>query len=187
MAGTWHSGPRRRSTAADGNGLSDVYVRDLDTGAVALASRANGAGGAAGDALASSPSLSTDGQQVAFSSAATNLGTGDGPVSDIFVRDLTAGTTMLASRADGAGGAAGDANSGSPSLSGDGQRVAFDSQAQNLGAGADPEADVFVRDLAAGRTLLAGRADGPDGAEAAAEAESVSISGRRASRALHRR
>ena len=161
----------------DGNGLSDVYVRDLDTGAVALASRANGAGGAAGDALASSPSLSTDGQQVAFSSAATNLGTGDGPDSDVFVRDLAAGTTMLASRADGADGAAGDDNSGSPSLSGDGQRVAFDSQATNLGSGADPEADVFVRDLAAGRTLLASRVDGPDGAEAASEAESVSISG----------
>ena len=169
----------------DTNSLDDVYVRDLDTGAVALASRADTPAGPAGDAFAGHPSLSADGRRASFHSAAANYGTGDAAGNDVFVRDLTAGKTLLASRADGADGVPGNGLSAEGSLSGDGQRVAFISAATNLGSGgSDDDSDIFVRHLAVGRTLLASRADGPggaaeDGVFAIGGVHSISSDGRR--------
>ncbi|MFD0395810.1 hypothetical protein ACFQ3Z_42215 [Streptomyces nogalater] len=62
----------------DTNGLADVFVKDLRTGAV---DRANVAGdGSQADATASHVSVSADGRYVAFDSAAGNLAPGTCPV-----------------------------------------------------------------------------------------------------------
>ncbi len=51
----------------------------------------------------------------------------------MYVRDLTLNETVLASRADGATGSPGTANSNSPSLSADGTLVAFESDGHEPG------------------------------------------------------
>jgi hypothetical protein len=77
---------------------------------------------------------------------------------------LSAATTVLASRADGAEGANADAFSGYAALSADGSRVSFISIAGNL-LGTDSYLQhVYVRDLDANTTELVSRADGVDGA-----------------------
>jgi Tol biopolymer transport system component len=141
----------------DAGGVSQVYVRAVIAATTTLVSRAED--GTVGDAGSGRPSLSADGTKVAFESVATNLG-GDG-TSQIYVRDVALGHTVLASRADGALGAPGDAPSTGPSLDAAGTRVAFRSLASNLasgdGAGTD---DVFVRDLGGSTTTLVSRASG---------------------------
>ncbi|HEY8583322.1 MAG TPA: hypothetical protein VIL49_10250, partial [Capillimicrobium sp.] len=125
-----------------------VFVRDRVTGEVVLASRADGANGAPIVPDREMPAISGDGRRVAWSVFA-------GPDRGVWVRDLVAGRTFLASRADGDAGAPGDGISTDPSLDADGDRVAFTSRAANLGDGdTDVQDDVHVRDLAAGRTLL---------------------------------
>jgi Tol biopolymer transport system component len=79
-------------------GESRVYVCSLADGTTALASRAGGADGERADGHALDPSISGDGRRVTFSSIATNL---DPRKRDdtrgVFVRDLDAATTTLAS------------------------------------------------------------------------------------------
>ena len=153
-------------SADDADATSDVFVRDVRSEVTTLVSRGHGPAGPAGDGDSFTGSLDADGSRVAFHSAATNLGPDGDADTDVFVRDLDAGTTLLASRADGAGGAAADAVATGGSLSADGTRVAFTTDAANLGDGDDDAIrDAHVRDLAAGRTFLASRADGADGAK----------------------
>ena len=91
-----------------------------------------------------------------FGSHASNLidDDGNGFFTDIFVRDLVAGVTVLASvDADGA-----DANDSSywDGISADGRFVAFQSWADDLVEGDNNNLmDMFVRDLAAGTTVRA--------------------------------
>jgi len=71
----------------DANGQSDVFVKDLSTGAVTLASAS--AGGGSGNGSSRTPSLSADGRLVAFQSDASSLVPGDtNGTWDVFVRDL---------------------------------------------------------------------------------------------------
>ncbi|MCB1088794.1 MAG: PD40 domain-containing protein, partial [Verrucomicrobiae bacterium] len=93
------------------------------------------------------PSLSADGQFVAFYSLASNLVAGDtNGTYDIFVKDLTNGAiTRVSTDAFGA-----QANNGSyfPFLSADGQFVAFYSDASSLITGdTNGVADIFVKEL----------------------------------------
>jgi Tol biopolymer transport system component len=103
----------------------------------------------------SSPVLSADGRYVAFVSGATDLVPGDANgCADIFVRDRLTGTTELVSVATG--GAQGNGDSDSPTISADGRFVAFRSFAPDFVAG-DTNAcsDIFVRDRIAGTTVRA--------------------------------
>jgi hypothetical protein len=82
------------------------------------------------------------------------------------VRTLSTATTVIADRADGAGGAVAGGETDRATISADGTRVAFASNATNLGDGdADNKPDIHVRDLVAGTTVLASRADGDAGAK----------------------
>jgi hypothetical protein len=139
----------------DGNGASDVFVRDRATGTTQLVSVAAG-GGMAGNRPSSQPVVSNDGTKVAFVSVATDLvGQAVSGAGDVYVRDLAAGTTSLVS-VDGAGSGGGNGPSGGPTFSSDGARVAFTSQASNLGpSDANGVSDVYVRDLVDGSTSLA--------------------------------
>jgi Tol biopolymer transport system component len=129
--------------AGDANQAPDIFVHDRQTGVTELASvDSTGAQGNSGSEL---PSLSDDGQIVAFDSDASNLVSSDtNGVTDAFVHDRTAGTTERVSISDL--GVEGDAWSDAPQLSSDGQTVTFSSGASNLvpddGNG---RSDVFVR------------------------------------------
>jgi Tol biopolymer transport system component len=142
----------------DGNSFKDVFVRDLRAGTTVRASVDLDGGDPNFDSSGGPPSISADGRYVAFASIASDLVPGDGTfgfsTDDIFVRDLTAGTTVRASiDVDG-----GDPNSFSmnvPSISADGRYVAFASTSSDLVPGDSNNWDVFVRDLQTGTTTLA--------------------------------
>jgi len=81
--------------AGDTNGVSDIFVRDRQTGSNILVSVA--ADGGWGNGASTDPVMTPDGRYVAFISAATNLVTGDtNGIPDVFVRDLLSGSTRLA-------------------------------------------------------------------------------------------
>jgi Tol biopolymer transport system component len=163
----------------DDDFFRDVFVRDLATGATTLVSRAAGAFGGPGDGDSFEPSLSGDGRFVAFSSRGGNLSTeDDDAVEDVFVRDLAVNATLLVSRASGGAATPGDADSFATSISADGSRVAFTSEARNLSAeDGDGVTDVFVRDLPSGVTTLVSRAAGPAGTAADDNAFAPDLSG----------
>jgi Tol biopolymer transport system component len=143
---------------ADTDGGSDVYVKDLTTGDIVLASTSDT--GAKGNGWA--PAFSDDGTRMAFVSSATNLDPSDtqtGP--DIYVKDLTTGDITLASTSDA--GVKGNFQSHGPSLSYDGTRVAFWSRATSLDpADTDTLPDVYVKNLLASTSDTGVKGHGSD-------------------------
>ena len=103
-------------------------------------------GGEIANNNSSAPSLSDDGQVVAFMSVASNLHPeADGTTTHVYVRDRKAGTTELVSRTKA--GQPADNNSGSPVVSGNGRFIAFASYATNLvDDDTNGDWDVFVYD-----------------------------------------
>lgn len=136
---------------ADTNGRRDVFVRDLLLGRTVRVSVSSDGAQADGDSR--DPSISADGRYVAFTSSASNLVADDtNGREDVFVRDLTLGTTVRASLAHD--GRPADNFSVDPSISADGLRVAFVSGASNLVPDdTNGRRDVFVRDLRLGTTV----------------------------------
>jgi len=139
----------------DNNGKFDIFVHDRDTdgngtydevGAISTIRVSVDSGGGEADGDSNSPSISGDGRYVAFDSDATDLvGSDNNGKFDIFVHDLQTGTTIRVSVDSGGGEANGDSNS--PSISGDGRYVAFESSAPDLVAGdTNGKVDIFVHD-----------------------------------------
>ncbi len=137
----------------DSNGVTDVFVRDLLLGYTERVSVDSTGLEGNGDSL--SPSISADGQYVAFTSAADNLVSNDtNPLEDVFVHDRATGITELISVDTTAGGA--DNESYTSSISADGRYVAFDSDASDLVPDdTNGLRDVFVRDCLGHSTVLA--------------------------------
>ena len=141
----------------DGNGAVDVFVHDRRSGTTERASVT--ADGVEGNGDSASVALSGDGRYLAFVSAASNLVIGDGNgVADVFVRDQATGIVQRAS-VQGRDADADGANVGPTSISADGHRVVFASDADNLETGTsfgDQNAlrDVYVRDLTLSEPVL---------------------------------
>ena len=136
----------------DTNNASDIFMRDLGSGSTVLVSaRTNGAWA---NGASSSAVMTPDGRYVAFSSAATDLVANDtNGIPDVFVRDLTTGTTVLASPGAAAVGAG--SGSDSPEITPDGRFVTFLSSARNLVAQATSTREAYLRDTLLGVTYLA--------------------------------
>jgi Tol biopolymer transport system component len=106
--------------------------------------------------------VTLDGRFVAFASPASNLVPNDtNGVSDVFVRDVVLGQTVLVSvRVSGA--VPGRGASRDPAISADGRFVAFVSEADDLVANdTNGTAGVFIRDLGAGTTTRVTSSSGP--------------------------
>lgn len=151
--------------------VSSVFVRDTAAGTTTLVSRSDGTRGATANAQAGErPAVGVEpGTQaldpphdrphvlVAFTSKATNLSdhlTGPvatGGVQEIWLRDVTAGTTYLVSRGNGTAGAPGTGDSSQPSLAiaSIGPVVGFSSRATSLGT---TGSDIYLRTINAGGT-----------------------------------
>lgn len=163
----------------DTNGLWDVFVRDLVHGTTVRANLS-----VTGQQTSSespfnqlNPAISADGRFVAFVSGASNLVRGDtNHRDDVFVRDLTAETTIRAS-VSGTGSQA-TGHSRAPSISAGGRFVAFHSYAPDLVAGdTNGEPDVFVRDLST-RTTIRASVTSTGGQTGGGYAPSISADGR---------
>jgi Tol biopolymer transport system component len=125
----------------DNNGVTDIFVRDRQTGVTTRVSVSSA--GAEANGVSGSPSISADGRYVVFESRATNLVSGDtNGFQDIFLRDLVTGQTTRVNSPSPWTQANGD--SGSPVISADGTHIAFDSVAGNIwGSDANGVSDVF--------------------------------------------
>ncbi|WP_353471931.1 hypothetical protein PVT71_11545 [Salipiger sp. H15] len=134
--------------AGDGNGVDDLFVKDLATGAVTRVSV--GADGAEGNGPSSEGSLSPDGTKLLFSSRATNFVPNDGNGSqDLFIKDIVTGAIERVSVDNQGNQWTGDSYGGV--FSPDGTKIAFYSDTPSLavrdGNGAR---DIFVKDLVTG-------------------------------------
>jgi Tol biopolymer transport system component len=109
---------------------------------------------------------------VAFTSAADDLGPADtNAARDVYLRDLSSGTTTLVS-VNATGRDSGNGGSYAAELSPDGTKIAFDSQANDLGPIDTLDGpggifggstDIYVRDLVhQSTTLVSANADGTD-------------------------
>ncbi len=113
----------------DGNSAADVFVYDRQTGTIERVSI--NASSQEGNDASEAPSLSADGRFVAFASDASNLVPDDNnDARDVFVYDREAGVIARVSVDADQQEANGDSDL--PSISGNGDIVAFESDASNL-------------------------------------------------------
>ncbi len=145
----------------DTNQLSDIFVKDRQTGAITRVS-VRSDGNQAADGASVHPSISADGRYVAFESTATLVPEDTQrcavstptrlTCSDIYVRDLVLNTTTRASLASD--NSQGNDESYNPHISADGRYVVFESNASNLVPGdTNGVSDVFLRDRQLNTTI----------------------------------
>jgi len=147
---------------SDNNGVWDIFVATVDKSDYSIdtkrASVASGGVQAMGDG-GHSPSITADGQLVAYQSKGTNLVASDTNGQwDVFVTDwnhddsndiVTERVSVDSGESQAVGG-----GSTLPRISGDGRYVAFQSDATNLVSGdSNGDTDVFVRDRMEGTTV----------------------------------
>ena len=164
----------------DTNGaLEDVYLVQVASGRISRASVSSaGVQPDRGDSVL--PSLSADGRWLAFASTAP---LDDAPATgsnnerrprQVYLRDTIGGTTTRVTRA--ANGGLPNGTSWLPSLSADGRRLAFSSDASNLlDDDHNRASDVFVYDRGTGALTWVSRA--ADGSSAGGESTGAVISG----------
>jgi hypothetical protein len=113
----------------DSNNQRDIFAHNRQTGQTTRVSVSSQ--GAQANDLSSDPTISADGGYIAFESDASNLVSDDNNNStDIFVRDLHTGQTERVSISSS--GVEGNLSSFNPTISSNGQFVAFLSYATNL-------------------------------------------------------
>ena len=157
----------------DFNDKNDIFVKDLQTGAVVIASTAQD--GTQADAASAHASISADGSVVVFQSSATNLGAEATSISRIYAKNLWTGELQLVSQT--AGGWQGNADSYNASTSSNGRYIVFTTQANNLlDADYYPNADIYLKDMVTGQlTLVSSDANGK-GSKGVGESDHAVIS-----------
>ncbi|HMJ90849.1 MAG TPA: Calx-beta domain-containing protein, partial [Candidatus Acidoferrum sp.] len=137
-------------TEPDVNFASDVFVRDVASQTTVLVSAKLGGNGS-GNGHSYNARISADGCYVVFLSEASDLVANDtNGATDVFLRDLQAGTTTLVSRNHLGTGSAND-SSVEPAINADGRYVAFTSYARDVVANDNTfSRDVFLFDRIAG-------------------------------------
>jgi VCBS repeat-containing protein len=129
----------------DTNSASDVFINTTSFGGTTdLVSSAGGFNDTLGSGASSAPSISVDGDAVAYQSYASNLVTpASNGLSHIFVASFSSARQVSVAT----GGAQGNNNSFAPSISATGRFVTFYSYADNLVSGdSNNLADIFVHD-----------------------------------------
>ena len=162
-------------TPGDDNNGWDVFVKDLATGAVSLASRSPAGGPGAGSSQ--EPQISADGRYVVFLTEASDIVPEDtNGSSDVVVYDRSTGENQLVSR-DLDGLPAGD--SYGASIDGAGRLVSYYSLASDIVSGdTNGYSDVFVRDLVSGLTTRVSLTSGGGQANSWSDRSRLSGNGR---------
>jgi Tol biopolymer transport system component len=161
---------------------TQIYVHDRQTGQTTLVSHDNSVTPVEGNGVSASPAISSDGRFAVFASLSTNLGAAGGN-QQIYIHDRLSGvngTTSLISKDSGA--TAGNGNSSTPSVSGDGRYVAFVSGATNLVGGFSGQ-QIYVHDRNTGangtNSLISRDNSGtPNAGNQSSSAPSISSDGR---------
>ena len=161
----------------DTNGVRDIFVFDRQTGLTERVSLSSGNPGTQANGASCEispkdngvfeiPLMSADGRYVVFTSSASNLVSGDtNGLRDIFVRDRVNHTTTRVSVSTSGTQANGVCYF--PSISANGNRVVFLSDATNLVSGDTNGApDVFMRDIPSGQTYRVNVSSAPANAQA---------------------
>jgi len=135
----------------DPNEGADIFVHDRQMGQTTRVSVSSA--GVQGNNSSGSPSLSSDGRFVAFSSAANNLVAGDtNDTTDIFLHDRQTDQTTRVSESSAA--VQGNGGSYKPSTSYNGRFVAFESHADSLVDGdTNNTLDILFHDCQTGQTV----------------------------------
>ncbi len=157
-------------SATPNNRLRQVYRTGLAYPRVALNEAATPAAvmvsataaGVAADAAADMPSISEQGDFVAFESAAANLGINPNRVSQIWRKDVGTGAIILVSSATD--GTPGNGDSRNVSILWDGNFAVFDSTATNLLPGTSGR-HVYLKNLISGQIYLVSQQAGASNAK----------------------
>lgn len=159
--------------AGDTNSNYDVFVRDTMFGTTTRVSLTPA--GLQSTGGSSAPDISPDGRYVAFTVTGSDMFPGDtNGANDVVLRDLMLGTNTRVTRTTTA--AEPNGNSLDPTISNDGQRVAYHSAATNVVPGdTNGVADVFVYDVASDMTARVSL--GNSGTQPNTASYSTSISG----------
>lgn len=137
----------------DPNGLRDVFVHNVTTGATQVASV--GPGGIPANGPSNHPKISAaPNPVVVFDSTATNLAPNDvNAFDDVYARVLASGANRLISRTPG--GVSGNGPSTYPDITPNASRIAYESRAFDLAPDANgPISDVLVHQPATGVNLV---------------------------------
>jgi Tol biopolymer transport system component len=132
------------AAGSDTNSAGDIFAYDRPTGTISRISVASS--GAQAQGASDDPAISADGHAIVFASTANNLGPATtGGFRNIYLRDLASSQTIWVSQA--IDGSAPNDDSSTPTISADGNAIAFLSLANNL-VGYDAKAfqDVFLFD-----------------------------------------
>lgn len=137
----------------DGNGLRDVFVRDLVEASTEMISVAPDGRPSNGDS--GQPTMTPDGRHVAFVSSGSNMLAGDmGWYNVVFVRDRASGLTRIASALDRSDVRV-NGLSGLPRISATGHLVSF-SRSDYSALSPTSAREVLVRHVASQRSFKAG-------------------------------
>ncbi len=130
----------------DGNGYHDVFVHDRNSGITECVSINSAGITGNGDCRLPNSTVSADGRFVTFSSRASDLVAVDtNGREDAFLRDRAAGATEIISV--DSSGVQGNDGSNVPSVSANGEHIAFSSSSTNLVPNdTNGKVDAFVRD-----------------------------------------
>lgn len=163
--------------AGDVNGLSDIFFRSV-VGSTTTIVSFDTLGGPT-DGASDNAWISSDATLIVFDSTATDLVAGDANlVSDVFARNTVIGVTTRISIATAGTEANGASTNASPSS--DGRFVSFTSAATNLIAtDTNAAADIYCRDLTAGRTLRASTTTTSTESDGASSMSAMSLDGLR--------
>jgi Tol biopolymer transport system component len=128
---------------ADGNGVEDVFRRDLQTSTTIRVSVKNDENEITG-AGSTEPQISDDGNKVVFETEAQVTNSDGNGTTDVFLRTISTGVTSVLSLRPNASYPAG--HSTSPAISGNGLVYAFNSQATDLNP-AEPDDNGTLHDV----------------------------------------
>jgi Tol biopolymer transport system component len=160
--------------SGDTNGVYDLFVHELATGATERVNLTSGGTQATGWLTGASPTISADGRFVAFYAYAALVPEDVNEAHDVYLRDRQSGTTLWISAAPD--GAQPNGSSFLPAISADGRYVAFGSDASNLVPLDTSGVDVFVRDVTTGSIERV--SVGAEGAVESGMVPSISAEGR---------
>ena len=141
---------------------SQVFIHDLEAGTVTVAREHDGDPIVNAEANVAALDLSADGSTLVLTSSSPTIVADDTNARpDVFAFSVATGAVQRVSVDDQGAASEGETPTSDQrvSVSADGSRVAFTSGATNLAGAGGTGDDVFLRDRAAGATLLVSRAD----------------------------